>query len=393
MNTPLLVKKSFGVYFHIPYCIQRCTYCDFATYEQTQIMPPSSYTSLVLKEMDLRKHFYEPQALSTIYFGGGTPSLVNPQNILHMVEGLEKHGFARGPGTEMTLEINPATLSVEKMEAYLSIGFNRFSVGAQTFDDNLLKKVRREHTAAQTRDTLAFLKSYSVNYSFDLLFGLPGQTLEGLQRDLAVVLEFRPQHISPYCLTVPESNPLWLGRPSDDTQVDMFDLITKTLVDAGYSQYEISNFSLPGFESKHNSLYWQDEEWWGIGLSSHSYSKQTRWGVRYWNPRSIAEYEKQINSAEECFSPLELPESQFENLEKHQALTDFCHTSLRMMSGLDLHRLELKFDNLVLSRVVSICEKLENRGWLAKTPKGYALTQAGVVLSNQVFLELTFSAA
>ncbi len=310
-----------------------------------------------------------------------------------MVSGLEKHGFTRGPGTEMTLEINPATLSVEKMEAYLSIGFNRFSVGAQTFDDGLLKKVRREHTSAQTRDTLAFLKSYSVNYSFDLLFGLPTQTLEGLQRDLEVVLEFRPQHISPYCLTVPESNPLWQGRPSDDTQVDMFDLITKTLTGAGYIQYEISNFSLPGFESKHNSLYWQDQEWWGLGLSSHSYSKQTKWGVRYWNPRSIADYENQINSSEESFSPLELPESQFENLEKHQALTDFCHTSLRMLSGVDLDLLELKFDSHVRNEVVSICEKLLLRGWLSKTPRGYALTRSGVVLSNQVFLELTFSAA
>ena len=392
MNTPQLVKKSFGVYFHIPYCIQRCTYCDFATYEQSQILPPAAYTSLVLKEMNQRKHFYEPQHLDTIYFGGGTPSLINPQNILHMVEGLEKHGFKRGPGTEMTLEINPATLSVEKMEAYLSIGFNRFSVGAQTFDDKLLKKVNREHTSHQTRDTLAFLKSYSVNYSFDLLFGLPGQTLDGLKNDLTVVLEFKPQHISPYCLTVPESNPLWAGRPNDDTQVEMFELITKTLVNAGYQQYEISNFSLPGFESRHNSLYWQDQEWWGLGLSSHSYSKQTKWGVRYWNPRSITEYEKQINASEESFSPLELPEDQFENLEKHQALTDYCHTSLRMLAGINLSSLEAKFDSQILKEVTQICEKLRVRGWLHKTAHGFALTPTGVVLSNQVFLELTFSA-
>lgn len=385
------MKSSFGVYFHIPYCIQRCTYCDFATYEQSQILPPESYVELVLQEMQQRKNFYSPQALDTIYFGGGTPSLVHPRNILQLVNGLEKLGFTKGPATEMTLEINPATLTPEKMEAYLSIGFNRFSVGAQTFDNSQLKKVRREHSAEQTLETLAFLKSYGVNYSFDLLFSLPGQTLADLQQDLDKVIEFSPHHVSPYCLTVPESNPLFKGRPHDDTQVEMFDLIAKSLTANGYIQYEISNFAKPGFESQHNSLYWQDQAWWGLGLSSHSYSKQTKWGVRYWNPRSIQDYEKQILAGSELLSPLELPMDQFENLEKHQALTDYCHTSLRMLAGLDLQQLENKFDAKVRALVNKLCLEMVSRGWLSKTLGGFALTSTGVVLSNQVFLELTFT--
>lgn len=316
---------------------------------------------------------------------------MHPQNILQMVHGLEKLGFTKGPETEMTLEINPATLTPEKMQAYLDLGFNRFSVGAQTFDNALLKKVKREHTADQTKETLGFLKSYGVNYSFDLLFALPGQTLDGLKLDIELALEFSPQHISPYCLTVPESNPLWKGRPHDDTQVEMFELITNTLVQNGYTQYEISNFAKPGFESKHNSLYWQDQEWWGLGLSSHSYSKQTKWGVRYWNPRSIQDYEKHIRLAEELFSPLELPENLFENLEKHQALTDFCHTSLRMLSGLDLSKVEEKFDLNTRQKIAEICASLVKRQWLKPTAVGYSLTPNGVVLSNQVFLELTFT--
>lgn len=356
-------------------------------------MPPESYTQLVLREMEKRRHFYTPRALDTIYFGGGTPSLIAPQNILQMVDTLAKLGFTRSPDTEMTLEINPATLTTEKMNAYLSIGFNRFSVGAQTFDDTLLKKVRREHSSAQTRDTLAFLKSYSVNYSFDLLFSLPGQTLDGLKKDLEAVLEYQPNHVSPYCLTVPESNPLFHGRPSDDHQVEMFELISKTLTSAGYVQYEISNFAKPGFESRHNSLYWQDQEWWGIGLSAHSYSKQTKWGVRYWNPRGIADYERHVLANEDYYSPLELPESQFENLEKHQALTDYCHTSLRMLDGLNLDYLQEKFDPATRQEVRSICQRLVEKDWLKETASGYALTPPGVVMSNQVFLALTFSAA
>ena len=382
--------EQFGVYFHIPYCLQRCTYCDFATYEQSQILPPENYTQLVLKEMEQRKSFFTPKLMNTIYFGGGTPSLVDPRNILQMIEGLEKLGFTRGPDTEVTIEINPATLNKKKMELYLQNGVNRFSVGAQTFDNSQLKKVRREHTAQQTEETLLFLKSFGVNYSFDLLFALPGQTMDDLKRDLDYVLKFDPPHVSPYCLTVPKENPLSAGRPDDDKQVEMFELIATTLKGAGYVQYEISNFSKPGFESKHNTLYWVDQEWWGLGLSAHSYSKSTDYGVRFWNVRSIHEYEKQIGENQILTSPIELPEAQFENLERHQAMTDFCHTSLRMLSGLDMSAVAKKFNATQALNIQNLCLDLVKKGWLEKTPNGFRLTDQGIVLSNQVFLELTF---
>lgn len=382
--------EQFGVYFHIPYCLQRCTYCDFATYEQSQILPAENYTQLVLQEMEQRKSFFTPRHLNTIYFGGGTPSLVDPTNILQMIQGLEKLGFTRGPDTEITIEINPATLNKKKMETYLQTGINRFSVGAQTFDNAQLKKVRREHTAQQTEETLLFLKNYNVNYSFDLLFALPGQTMEDLKRDLEYVLKFDPPHVSPYCLTVPKENPLSAGRPDDDKQVEMFEVIAATLRNAGYVQYEISNFAKPGFESKHNSLYWQDQEWWGLGLSAHSYSKSTEHGVRFWNVRSIQDYEKQIRSNQVITAPINLPESQFENLERHQAMTDFCHTSLRMLSGLDMNAVTKKFNSTQALKIQDRCLKMLAKGWLEKTPSGFKLTDEGVVISNQVYIELTF---
>ncbi len=382
--------EQFGVYFHIPYCLQRCTYCDFATYEQSQILPPEKYTQLVLQEMEQKKSFFSPKFLNTIYFGGGTPSLVDPENIVQMIQGLEKHGFTRGPDTEVTIEINPATLNRKKMEIYLQSGVNRFSVGAQTFDNVQLKKVKREHTALQTEETLLFLKSYQVNYSFDLLFALPGQTMDDLKRDLDYVLKFDPPHVSPYCLTVPKENPLSAGRPDDDKQVEMFEVIASTLKNAGYLQYEISNFAKPGFESKHNTLYWIDQEWWGLGLSSHSYSKMTEYGVRFWNVRSIDDYEKQIKEGTSTSSPLELPDTQFENLQRHQAMTDYCHTSLRMLSGLDMTAVTKKFNATQALKIQNICQTLVEKNWLEKNNTGFKLTEDGVVLSNQVFLALTF---
>ncbi|MFN8791301.1 MAG: radical SAM family heme chaperone HemW [Bdellovibrionales bacterium] len=382
--------SSFGVYFHIPYCLQRCTYCDFATYEKSQILPPEKYTTLVLQEMQAKRAFYPPRLLDTIYFGGGTPSLVEPQNILQMIEGLEKLGFRRSPETEITLEINPATLNVGKMESYLKMGINRFSVGAQTFDNSLLKKVRREHSAQQTEETLAFLKPYGVNYSFDLLFALPGQTREGLARDLERVLTFEPPHVSPYCLTVPAENPLSKGRPDDDQQVAMFEQIAGVLKAAGYQQYEISNFCRPGFESRHNQLYWQDQEWWGLGLSSHSYWKGSPWGLRFWNPRSIHDYETHVRGLSELESPLALSPALYEDLQRHQAMTDYCHTSLRTSDGLHFHKLRSKFDEQAEQEVRSRAEPLVKRGWLTPTETGFRLSEEGIVLSNQVFLEFTF---
>ncbi len=353
-------------------------------------MPPSQYTELVLQEMHAKHSFYSPRKIDTVYFGGGTPSLVEPENILQLLLELEKLSFVRGPDTEATIEINPATLSRVKMEAYLSMGINRFSVGAQTFDDNLLKKVNREHSAQQTVETLEFLASYKVNYSFDLLFALPGQTLDGLKRDLEKVVQFSPNHVSPYCLTVPEGNPLFKNRPPDDRQVEMFHLIENTLKNNGYLQYEISNFCKPGHESKHNTLYWSDQEWWGLGLSAHSYSKSTPWGIRFWNPRSIKQYEQHVLETSVLKSPLSLPEAYFENLEMNQALTDFCHTSLRMLAGLNMNHLEKKFGQQASEKVRSISIPFLNRELLEATAEGFRLTSKGILLSNQVFLGFTF---
>lgn len=383
---------SFGVYIHIPYCIQRCSYCDFATYVQSEILPPPRYVGLLLEE--IKQHsFFQPQPLDTIYFGGGTPSLIEASLIVSLISALEKSGFERSPEAEVTLEINPATVDERKLEVYLQHGINRFSVGAQTFDDELLKRVKREHNAEQTLQTLRLLKKYDLNFSFDILFALPTQTKDGLIRDLEIAVELGAKHISPYCLTVPSGHPLSKARPSDEVQVEMFHLIRERLEERGYRQYEISNFCLPGFESRHNNLYWSDDEYWGLGLSAHSYSRKSSWGTRFWNPSNIGSYESLILS--HSGKTFERPDQSlgaghFEILKPNQSLTDLCHTFLRRSLGLSPAVIERKFGAKVLLLVETHLNKLRQRGLLRFDNGHWQLTPQGLLMSNLVFEELTF---
>lgn len=384
---------AFGVYIHIPYCIQRCTYCDFATYEQSKILPPDQYVELLFKEIRQKHRYYTPQSLDTIYFGGGTPSLIPAHLIVAIIKELGRFGYTTRPDTEITIEINPATVNKDKLKMYLDHGVNRFSVGAQTFDDRLLKMVHREHSAKQTLETLDLLRSHGVNFSFDILFALPSQTVEGLKNDVRIAMDQGAKHLSPYCLTVPDGHPLSKGRPLEDEQVEMFDILAEELTSNGYQQYEISNFAKPGFESRHNLLYWVDAPYWSLGLSAHSYSKESAWGTRYWNLNSIGEYQRQILShdGQEFSSPTQnLPTAQFEILEMHQALTDFCHTSMRLMRGLSLQQLQTKFPSAICQKIIKILHALQGHGWVQLDDEHWSLTREGVVLSNKVFQELTF---
>ncbi len=383
------MSEKLGVYIHIPYCLQRCTYCDFATYVHNEILPPEKYIDLVKKEISLKKHIYvkkfSNKNLSTIYFGGGTPSLISAELIISLISELSKHGFTTGPQTEITIEINPATVDPKKLELYLAAGVNRFSVGAQTFHDRLLKSVNREHNAKQTFDTLELLRKYKLNFSFDLLFALPTQTLDELKSDVDTAVELGSSHISPYCLTVPEGHPLSKNRPVEDDQIEMFNIIHQKLTTKNFVRYEISNYSLPNKKSQHNLLYWKDKPYWGLGLSAHSYSKNTRWGERFWNASNINIYEQDILSAYE-----KPKENQIEILEKHQALTDFCHTSLRVQEGLSLSAVENKFDLKTVSEIQSIANDLMHRKLLVFNNNSYLLTDLGILISNQIFEKFTF---
>lgn len=397
---------AFGIYVHIPYCLQLCPYCDFTKYEWGKTLAPEKYTALVLEEIKQRA-MSAPQdrRVDTVYFGGGTPSLLEPSLILSILEGLAMAGFRTEAGPdgvrpEITIEIDPATVDQQKLDAYLAMGINRFSVGAQSFNDRLLKIAGRKHSAKDTVELLSLMKSNGVNYSFDLLFALPSQTLAEVSEDVERALEFDPSHVSAYCLTVPEGHKMSRGRAPEEVQVEMFDLVEDKLGAGGILRYEISNFAKPGRESRHNSLYWKDAPYVGFGLSSHSYlppdamgarREQAPWGMRFWNARAMKKFEEQIRAHNgEFFFDRDLPKDQVEILEEHQALTDYLHTSLRVLSGLDENALRLKFGEGRFQLVQRRFQELEAEGLISRTAKGFALTRQGRLLANVAFEKLTF---
>ena len=384
---------SFGIYVHIPYCVQRCHYCDFATYEQSQIMAPNKYLSLLKREIALRaKHLQDQTSynqVDTLYFGGGTPSLFPAEMIVSLIDEIEKCGFKIKSDAEVTIEINPATMDKEKILKLRKRGVNRFSVGAQTFHPDFLKKLGRKHSVEDIHNTLRELSAESLNLSVDILFALPGQNLSQLQYDLEQVLRWNPQHISAYILTLQEGHFLNQNRPNDERQGEMFEFVSTTLDAAGYQQYEISNYSKPGLESRHNLIYWTDQQYLGFGSSAHSYLHQFDWGIRFWNPNSIGEYASQWEDTPGKFSGGDPTLGGHEILFEYQALTDLCHVSFRTSRGLLKEKVAI-FSSILKERLSDRIVKLLRLQLIKTQPLGWTLTAQGKLLSNQVFSELTF---
>lgn len=383
---------SIGVYIHIPYCLQRCHYCDFATFEWKSILPPEEYTHSLIREIVNRQHLFPKNDLKSIYFGGGTPSLIPSEHIVAVLRELANAGFKIRPETEVTIEINPATVNAKKLSSYLDAGINRFSVGAQTFNDDLLKLCGREHSSKDTIETLTLLNEKELNYSFDLLFALPGQSLEMLNIDLDLVDRFKPPHLSTYCLTVPSGHKMASNRPSEKHQIKMFQTIEERANSLGLLKYEISNFARPSFESVHNNIYWSDSSYWGLGLGAHSYINNINNGFRFWNPTSIDAYVCQAQKALPQSINIQefLPKNQFEELKLHESLTDYCHIHLRTKCGIQKRALHQKYGEVLALKVQERLNSLLQKGLLDAHPQFWCLNSQGQMLSNQVFSALTF---
>ncbi len=376
-----------GIYVHIPYCLQRCPYCDFATYKFDETIPVENYLKVLHNEIQTRANEVPFRDLDTIYFGGGTPSLLEPSQLSAIISEITSQGFKIKPDTEITIEINPGTISQNKIENLMSMGINRFSVGAQTLSDRLLKLIGRKHNANDTLETLRQLKAANVNFSVDVLFALPTQTLNDLSLDLETVLAFSPPHISPYYLTIPTGHPLQINRPHENVELEMFELMRTKLVSRGYEQYEISNFSLPGKHSRHNCLYWRDDSYWGIGLSAHSYFNSPDWGQRFWNPKTMDAYLHQVKE----YRISTLPMDQLEKLSKNESLTDFCHTFLRTMGGIPKGAVRRKFGEKCEALVTDRLTHLLPSGLVEETNSHWQLSSSGRLLSNQVFSHILFT--
>ena len=296
------------LYVHVPFCQRRCSYCDFSIAVRKQI-PARQYVDVILKEGgSLHDREWE-----TIYFGGGTPSLLPAEQIAELLRGLTSQCRMPRAAREVTLEANPEDVTAEKARAWRDAGVNRISLGAQSFDDNVLKWMHRSHDAAQTKRAVQALRNVGIeNISLDLIFGLPEELKRDWERDLDTLGSLLPAHCSLYGLTVEPRTPLdrWISRgataaPNDDRYAEEYLAAHRRLSADGFEFYEVSNAARPGFRSRHNSAYWSGKPYAGLGPAAHSFDGKTRrWNLRAWEAyrRAIAEGRSPVES-EETLSP------------------------------------------------------------------------------------------
>jgi len=381
---------NLGVYIQVPFCQTKCTYCNFHTgvVAREKYAP---YAEAVRREIVELAASGEISSLrdtqvDTVYFGGGTPSLLEPSALAEMLEALRKNFAFSGSPTEVTLEADPETITPEKAQAWISAGFNRISLGVQSFNDRELQAAGRMHRRADIFAAAQVLREAGFrNISMDLIAGLPQQTHDSWEESVARILEIRPEHISIYLLEIDEGSRLGKeslagGKrysaeaiPSDDVMAESYEFACARLAQAGYEHYEISNWGLLGFRSRHNLKYWRREPYIGLGAGAHSFDGERRWS----NVHDSAKY---VTCIESGVSPRE----QIEPVTAQQALDEELFLGLRQLEGIDLARVEKKYGVSLQSRIASLREQglLEMDGALLR------LAPAHLTVSNEVFVEL-----
>ncbi len=374
-----------GVYLHIPFCRSRCSYCDFATDIYKSGEAVERYVSALVKEIEnfetearaLARA--EKTAVDTIYFGGGTPSLLSPTQLEKILETVHKKFFV-AKNAEITMEMNPATVTAETLREYKTLGVNRASFGVQTFDNTELKRLGRNHTADDARETINLLRAANFNnVSFDLIAGLPRQSLKDWERNLDKALKLKPEHLSLYLLEIHEGTPLAKQirsarqpLPDEDLGAEMYELMLAKVAEKGYEQYEISNFALPNFESRHNSKYWRCDPVFAFGCSAHSFDGL---GKRWSSERDTAKYVTLLetqNSAIVEEVAVDLP-------------SEFAFLGLRLTKGIDLTDYEKRFGRDLRKEYSADLARLEESGLIKFENNKLQLTRRGFLFSNEVF--------
>ncbi len=372
-----------GVYVHIPFCASRCSYCDFfSTLRLDEV--GHDYVEALIAEARLRKAELNGKPVKTLYMGGGTPSQLPLPLLARLIDGL-KATLDLNAVEELTLEANPDDVTPEWSAAVRALGVNRVSMGVQSFQDAVLRLVGRRHTARQAIDAVASLRHAGIdNISIDLIYGLPGQTLETWAESVRQAVDLRPQHISAYGLTYEPGTRLWQQREcgevveaSEDQYLDMYRILVGLLRVAGYEHYEISNFALPGYRSRHNSSYWNETPYLGLGAAAHSYDGT----MRRSNPADLCGYIRRITSGQ--------PACQVEDLAWWERYDERVMLGLRTADGVDAHRLRSDFGDKAWAHFVSEARRHIDAGNMICTDDGrYILTSEGIVLSDSVMRDL-----
>ena len=372
-----------GLYIHIPFCASRCIYCGF--YSTTSLKWRQRYVDAVCKEMSLPPApSIERGRIDTIYLGGGTPSQLTTDQLrqlflyINKVYPLTTHHSPLTP--EITIEMNPDDVTPEYAAVLPQLGINRVSMGAQTFDDERLRFLHRRHTSSQVPQAVKILRDAGIqNISIDLMYGFPNETLKDWERDIDAALALGVEHISAYCLMIEEGTPLWKltiengeWRIDEELERQMYEQLIDKLTTAGYEHYEISNFAKPGYRSLHNSSYWQDIPYIGLGAAAHSYDGKRR----SWNVSDIKQY---IEAIEQGERPCE-----YEDIDDDTHYNDRITTALRTSDGLELSTLSERHRRFCMKEA----QKFIDDGLLRIVDNHLALTRKGLFVSDYIMSSL-----
>ena len=370
-----------GIYIHIPFCKQACHYCNF--HFSTSLAQKEQLIGALLTEISITKIFSLPETIDTIYFGGGTPSILTIDELKLIFDALHKK-FTIAPTVEITLEANPDDITTEKLREWKSIGINRFSVGIQSFSEEELVWMNRAHSATESLICIDKIKEAGfTNFSIDLIYGSPLLSNADWKRNVDIVIEKNVPHISCYALTVEPKTALdkmiaaKKKEPvNTEKQAEQFLLLMDWMQRAGYEHYEISNFAKPGLRSKHNSSYWQAKNYYGFGPSAHSYNGSTR----RWN---IANNSLYIQSLVNNIIPFEE-----EVLTTTQQLNEYIMTSLRTMEGLDLEFVSTKFGEAFSNKLKAESKKYIDSNKLQSINSHLILAKEGKLFADGIAADL-----
>ena len=372
-----------GIYLHIPFCRQACHYCNF--HFTTSLHQKNELVATLLKEIQIQKNFFLAETIGTVYFGGGTPSLLEIADCKLLIDAIRQN-FNVPIDAEITLEANPDDINAAKLLGWKEAGINRLSIGIQSFFEEELKWMNRAHTAEQAKDSLQLAMAVFDNITIDLIYGSPLLTDEMWLQNVQVAIQFGIPHLSCYALTVEEKTPLHKhiylnkAKPVDsDRQANQFLLLMQWLRDAGYEHYEVSNFAKPGYRSRHNSSYWKGDKYLGIGPSAHSFNGCTR----QWN---ISNNQRYISSIMTGVLPREI-----EVLTEANQLNEYIMISLRTIEGMDLQVIEEKWGAEKSTMINQQLQSYLHKGLAKRNDTSIKLTDQGMLVADGISSNLFVS--
>ncbi len=369
-----------GIYIHIPFCKKLCYYCDF--YHVISENDHSLFVNALKKEIEIRQNYLSREAVSTIYFGGGTPSVLSINEIESILSVIRKQ-FVIEPESEITMEVNPDDVSEEYFKELLLLGINRISLGIQSWKDEDLRFLNRRHTSAQSAEAIkAAFKAGFENVSIDLIYGIPGMTTEQLALNLSQTFSYGITHLSAYHLTIEPGTRFGKMKEKnkfveieEEESVAQFNLLIDKAKEAGFIHYEISNFSKPGYFSIHNTNYWKQVPYLGLGPSAHSFNGYSR----QWNIKNLRKYISSLKGNKQFYEK--------EELDLKTKFNEYILTSLRTMWGIDLQYVEKAFEKEGYDYIINLAGKFINYGLMEQKENALILTNQGMMISDNIISE------